>query len=54
MRHSPHYSPGLGMEMGLSNLGFPRMNLSSMRSCDREEVDLRRKWVEREEKVTTG
>ena len=28
------------METGLSNLAFPRLNLSSIRSCDREEVDL--------------
>lgn len=28
------------MEMGLSNLAFPWLNLSNMRSCDREAVDL--------------
>jgi len=28
------------METGLSNLAFPRLNRSSIRSCDREEVEL--------------
>lgn len=42
----PCYSPGLGMETGLSNLVFPRLNLSNVRSWDSEEVELRRKWVE--------
>lgn len=42
------------METGLSNLAFPRLNLSSMRSCDREEVDLEGKWQEAEQKITSG
>lgn len=32
--------PGLGMEKGLSNLAFPRLNLSSMRSCESVDVEL--------------
>lgn len=33
--------PGLGMETGLSNLAFPRLNLSSMRSWESVDVELR-------------
>ncbi len=32
--------PGLGTEKGLSNLAFPRLNLSSMRSCESVDVEL--------------
>lgn len=36
------------METGLSNLAFPLLNLSNIRSCDREEVDLQDKRQEAE------
>lgn len=39
------------METGLSNLAFPRLNLSSMRSCEREEVDLERRGQKAEMKM---
>lgn len=47
------YSPGLGMETGLSNLAFPLLNLSNIRSCDREEVDLPGKRQEAEHERKT-
>lgn len=42
------------METGLSNLAFPRLNLSSMRSCDREEVDLEGKGQKAERNINNG
>lgn len=42
------------METGLSNLAFPRLNLSSMRSCDREEVELEGRGQKAEWKVING
>ena len=39
------------METGLSNLTFSRLNLSSMRSCEREEVELDGKGQEEERQI---
>lgn len=39
------------METGLSNLTFSWLNLSSMRSCEREEVDLEGKGQEEEREI---
>lgn len=52
-RGTAAYSPGLGMETGLSNLAFPLLNLSNIRSCDREEVDLQDKRREAEHERKT-
>lgn len=41
------------METGLSNLAFPLLNLSNIRSCDREEVDLQDKEQEAEHEMKT-
>lgn len=52
-RGTAAYSPGLGMETGLSNLAFPLLNLSNIKSCDREEVDLQDKRPEAEHERKT-